>query len=512
MEKLKNLTSNGKFVFHSKEVQGELKLAGGKSSLYLWGENNDFPVKAWEEEKLQDIDCIKGVLSDLTKVSLINCLAQGVNFRMVGAGEGIVHSASFFPHYAVFGKQHISRSEKTITKVDFVIDDGSVLFYDPDVFGLNINPPHSLIEQAVRHSKDGGGEIKIGENSYIVCHIGKKQIFEANTVCGRISAFHNPVLKMAGDHLSAETGTKVSVTLQFASPTILEEAIGRTFRVKRFFELLIGHPQNLVEFLLYKECGHEEPEILEVYGSGFSKNDLSENKRKHFADVLMRAFGSPKEFSRVLENWLMREEDEEWQHARGRFFSFFQTQNSYDLDRLIRAANMFDLLPGESVPAEKKLQKDIQIAYEESKKAFKKLPQSQERDKFLNALGWASKNSLKEKIRYRARLIVDEIGDEIPEQEFFTVTDEAVNCRNYYVHGDSGRTRIDYGKEDHIRVFLTNTLEFVFGVSDLIEAGWNIKVWKKETKTSIHPFSRYLDNYEENWRRLEKCLLKESHT
>ena len=438
---------------------------------------------------------------------MINCLAQDPGFRI---GEKVIHNATFFPRYAVLGSQHISHEEETVTEVRFVIEDESVLFHDPDVFGVEIEPPHSLVEQAVRHQIDGVGEIKTGEFSYISYHIGRKQVFEeADTVCGKIRAFHNPVLNLAKDRLSAEIGTKVFITLKFPSPTVFEEAIERTFRVRRFFELLIGRSQNLVEFLLYKECGHEEAEILEVHGRDFPKHEPSENKpKKDFTDVLIRAVRNPEEFPRVLENWLRKEEDEGWRRARGRFFSFFRTRNSYDPDRLIRAANMFDLLPREAVPAEKELSEKVKIEYERSRKAFRELSPSRERDKFLNALGWASKNSLKDKVRHRAQLVVNEIGDEITEPGFFMVTDEAVDCRNYYVHGDSGNTRIDYDNEPHIMVFLTDTLEFVFGVSDLIEDGWDVKIWREEAKDSVHPFSRYLDHYEENWQKLENLIKK----
>jgi hypothetical protein len=55
----------------------------------------------------------------------------------------------------------------------------------------------------------------------------------------------------------------------------------------------------------------------------------------------------------------------------------------------------------------------------------------------------------------------------------YLVLDEAVNCRNHYVHGS--RAKIDDQEHFFETVpFFTDTLEFVFAASDLIEAGWNI--------------------------------------
>jgi hypothetical protein len=61
--------------------------------------------------------------------------------------------------------------------------------------------------------------------------------------------------------------------------------------------------------------------------------------------------------------------------------------------------------------------------------------------------------------------------------EITMVTDEAVNCRNYYVHG--GEPRLDYNREFGAVIFFTDTLEFVFAASDLIEAGWDFQAWIK---------------------------------
>ena len=96
----------GKFTFPSVgEVRGKLTLDETKSSLYVWGESNDFMKSLWyeemwlgklsEEEKIifgwnlwrekmcQDVEVIKGTLDDRKKASLINCLAQSFSPHLV---------------------------------------------------------------------------------------------------------------------------------------------------------------------------------------------------------------------------------------------------------------------------------------------------------------------------------------------------------------------------------------------------------------------------------------------
>ena len=88
-----------------------------------------------------------------------------------------------------------------------------------------------------------------------------------------------------------------------------------------------------------------------------------------------------------------------------------------------------------------------------------------------------------------------------------TVTDEAVSCRNYYVHG--GEPGFEYDKHREVTNFFTDTLEFVFAASDLIEAGWDAKAWCESPTSMSHPFGRYRVSFLDSLRRL-KLLLPQS--
>ena len=77
-------------------------------------------------------------------------------------------------------------------------------------------------------------------------------------------------------------------------------------------------------------------------------------------------------------------------------------------------------------------------------------------------------------------------------------------CRNFYVHGTS--TKADYARHVDAAIHLTDALEFVFGASDLIDAGWDMKTWLKRGSTLSHPFARFVFNYAERLAILKRAF------
>ncbi len=161
---------------------------------------------------------------------------------------------------------------------------------------------------------------------------------------------------------------------------------------------------------------------------------------------------------------------------------------------------MFDILPASAVPTDVPLTEELSKAQIASRTMFRALPQSPERSSILNALGRLGKSSLKHKVRYCAQKLIDVGGEWFP--ELSKVTDEAVNCRNYYVHGTE--PRFDYDRNFDLVTFFTDTLEFVFEASDLIEAGWDLRSWIQRGTTMSHPFARHRVNYPMGLKRLAR--------
>ena len=219
------------------------------------------------------------------------------------------------------------------------------------------------------------------------------------------------------------------------------------------------------------------------------RDNDDESKKPHPFDLPIQAGKNPEMFGGILSRWLDRHQD--WRGARSRYATAMAYQHRYEIDRLVGAANMFDILPGGIFPPSVPLAIELAAARDAARAAFKVLPPTPERNSVLNALGRIGKPALKQKIRSRAKLITDRVGARFPELEL--VIDQAVDCRNYFVHGSPGK--FDYSAHTEQLGFFTDAFEFVFAASDLIDAGWNITAWMNEGTTLSHPFGRFKVNY-----------------
>jgi hypothetical protein len=457
-----------------RNISGELTLAGDRTSLYLYDS---------EPFNTHGVRHLNGVLADLTKISLVKCITTsgpGSGSR----GEDRYHFANIFSHFVTYGDCHVTPDVETVTAVHFVIDDAPTLFYDFDAFSTVIDARPFIDE--IAHANKLDREIKTGPEPQIVYFTGKREIFSTDTVLGKISAQHNPTYPFGGPKGVCLRNT-ISVTIRFKRNVVFEDAITRVLVLVRYFGLLIGRPQNVPNLSLSLGASDQR---LRVYWSMPPKRDSSSHGDKpQPAEVLVEPVRQSEAFNTVLRNWLER--NEAWQDARLRFFNSFAEQRRYDIDRLIGAANMFDILPTSAAPRDLELPEQLTQAQVAARALFLGLPPSPERDSVLGALGRMGKSKLKQKIRYRAERIIDACGDHFP--DILSVVDEAVNCRNHYVHG--AEARIDYSQNFDVVTFFIDTLDFVFAASDLIECGWDIKAWSQTYTSTSHPFDRFRINY-----------------
>ena len=492
MESFEGFRKSGSFyVAQDTEVQGDLILKGQRTTLDLYAKDH------FSTDDLNG-GCILGELHDRTKVSLIDCIVtQGLGSG--SRGDERYHFASVFPHFVVFGNKHITSVDRTITKVSFLVDDSATLFYDFDAFGRVIDAK-PLMANIVEKKKNDGRNIAIGDDPMIFYFTGKYEIFKAETVLGTVTAEHRPSLAMPGPR-GIKLDNKIHVVLSFKGGVNLKEAMTAVHTLLRFLEIIAGRPQAVLRLVIVTPGQEAEPNFLDVYWSMSPSRDGDDTERKpHPADLPIQAARKPEYFANVLTAWLAR--DYEWRSARARFSTAFALQHSFTIDRLVGAANMFDILPALAVPANVSLTQDLKIARTTTKVLFKALPSSPERDSILNALGRLGKASLKRKVRARAKLILDRVPERFPELEL--VTDQAVDCRNYFVHGSNAK--MDYTDEFDQVIFFTEVLEFIFAASDFIECGWNIEEWSTQGSTASHPFDRIRLDFKLRVKDLKRAL------
>ena len=492
MESFEGFRKSGTFIVApALEVQGDLILGGDTTTLDLYS------THPFTTHTLQD-GCILGWLHDRTKVSLIKCITtQGLGSG--SRGKERYHYASVFPHFVVFGDEHITSADHKITGLSFHIDDAAELFQDFHAFG-QVMDASSYMERIVETEKVPGKNIAVGEDPMVWYFTGKYEIFRSDTALGTISATHRPTFTTGGPK-GIKVENEIHLDMSFKNGVTVDEAITRINTLLRFLEIIAGRPQTLLRLAFVIQGPEAERKSLDVYWSmSPSRTADSVERAPHPADLPIQAAISPEYFGSVLAAWVAR--DQEWRNARFRFSAAFAHQHRFTIDRLVGAANMFDILPSSAAPPDVPLTKEMEEARAASRAQFEALPQSPERNSILSALGRLGKASLKRKVRARAKLILDRIPAHFPDLE--DVIDQAVDCRNYFVH--SSKARLNYSDEFDQVILFTETLEFIFAASDLIECGWDIIEWSKQSSAMSHPFDQFRLDYERRLADLKRAL------
>ena len=456
----KNFKSGLFNISPDRKISGTILLDGPDSVLHLWSDSR-FNIDESES------DTITGILEDQKKVSLIECVQIRENDYF--SSDGVSHHKKLYPHYVIIGPRYFQNSEKVISKLSILVDDAETLFHDRQTFGTIVVTPDKLEKLS---KLDIFNKIPFTKNlPHIAYYTGKQNIFSANTVLGKISARHTPTIGMGGPS-GIRVENKIYVDISFNEPISITQLFNPIRKVLRFFEVIVGRPQNLLGINAWpNQKGSKVLSPSSIYIPMFpNRGNQDENRAPDFRDILIDGCRSS-EFGDLLSAWLNR--DEEWIIARQRFSEGWAQQRNYNGNRIVGAANMFDLLPDEAFPKAEKLPDDLVSAVSECQQHFRKLPLSMEREDVLGVLGRIKRLSLKQKIRYRTSFLTKEIEDQIPEIEL--ITDAAVNLRNLYVHGPSQKDKAEVEKLKNHQVFLTDTLEFVFCASDLVDLGWDIR-------------------------------------
>ena len=468
-------------------LPGTLSLDGEESVLHVWF-SEEMNSDAFEiiKKKLYDKEIVIGTLENQKKVTLLNCALIGTSYSGY-LGTGVSVHLKLRPGYVIIGQRDYSPYEESISNVAFVFDDSGALL-DHSSFGIIYRIPPDEISSLLSIKSFGGIPFE-GADPVLAYWTGKKEIFSAGTSIGKISAFSLPSITEDLEGMSIKK--KAVIEVEFHDLQSVRGLDTELRKLLRFFETIIGCPQNIVELKIvesdtpYRESGVHLNMHSRHYGN-------SKMRKSSIRDVLINPSDDQEGFSRLLSGWLLKEDIRGM--ARSRFSDMWSKTGNYDEDRLVGAANMFDLLPNDAIPSDTELEECLENSLRKSMEDFKKLPPSQNKDKILSGLRRLNRPTLKEKIRFRSQVISGHIRDFILGID--RVTDAAVDLRNMYVHGSTSSSAKEMKLKRSIR-FLTDTLEFVFCASDLIESGWNIEQWPGRQELTSHPFSGYLCSYSE---------------
>ncbi|SDY89654.1 hypothetical protein SAMN04487939_10831 [Lysobacter sp. yr284] len=466
---------------------GALDINGRRSSLSLFDDQAFPPVP-------QGYEYLLGRLHNGECATLVDCVLTATQGR--GRKK---FSASLFPNIIVVGSRHLQKETACVIELVVGFSDVNSVFYDFDAFGAVIDP--APFAPLLRKDKAHIRPLDVGDNPIVGYFSGKFEIATVQCSLAEIKARHH-VSETMGGPAGWALRNKIMVALRFECALALDEAIRRLYSLIRFFELIIGRKQALltVDVRLDEQPEHEAP--LRVFISHAPRR-IGSKENKHESpgpnDVLLCTARGVENYMEVVRKYFAI--DAERADARIRLGGNIR-RSSYSVDRIIAAANMFDILPDSAYPAPVRLSNELEEARSNARKLFKSVPPSLERDSMLNALGRMGDLSLKRKTL--SRMLSCGIDQYFPGLDL--VLQEAVNCRNHYVHGSAGR--IDYADNFRAVVFLTDALEFVFGVSDLIDCGWNYEAWAAGSPQADHPFGAFRLGYKDNYNFFKECINK----
>ena len=462
---------------------GTVTLAGRRTSLSVWSD---------DQINVSSNSTITGILDDLTYVSLIGCRIRSQD--NIGKGVQRRYKCLLSPQCVVFGSRHFSDGENDVRQISFTLEHAVALFDDTDAYGTIQNNSEAI--KILDQIENPGRSISVGDWNWASYYTGKRTVFSSDTTIGTISADHSPVFSL-GDASNFGLTKKTDINIEFDEPLTVVESLYKMGRVLQFMDLVVGHSQNVSEISIHTD---DPFHTADVYSPSYAEYSASqEEDAPSLLTILIDPVNNANSFSSVLRVWLER--DSEWHTARTRL-SRAWGENIYNYDRIIAAANVFDILPSDVYGSNAALSEDLADAIEKARLVFQRLPESDERSDMLGYLGRIGGWRLRKKIEHRAKIITNIIGNLFPEME--VVIKEAVILRHFYVHG--APSRLDSDQKVELLSFLSNSLEFIFFASDLVDAGWDIWEWYRKPKLLGHPFHNYLACYQENLRKLKTAL------
>lgn len=483
---------DGVFVERETETPGHLKCDETDELLTL--------VHGASGAGFQIAESLFGTFSNGRRASLLDCICVGVT--QVGLGERYTSSTQIGPNLMIVGDRWVASTDHVVREIEFSTDGiqglsgfrndfGSIVVTGDDLRDILAKDAERMAAIAKKNGWDPvvNRAVEIGKRPVIQYYSDNFSILEVEFESGRVE-ISNRVSRSSKGSEGTTMSNQIKLTIKFHEPRTVREALRSVHAAKKFFDLCIGRNQRYKDIVISLVDSDENFVRLDVHWSRVNEKAARGRENPHGTDVVAD-FGKRRvEFEVLLPNWMNT-----WSSmgtSRNRFAQSYGS-NSFGPDRIVRAANMYDLLPADYAPKKRNLDDCTVETISVLKRTARALPKGVAREELLGAIGRIGNASLKDKTRHRAAILKNATGKKFDEIDF--VLFQAVDCRNHYVHG--GDPKFDYEANFAAFAFMTETLEFVFATSDLIQIGWDIQGWRGNSFTAGHSMAHYWIHYEQ---------------
>lgn len=464
------------FTLEGTQFLGELLLDGEHSNVMLTSRHK-IPY-ASEPHSLY------GESLDHKKISLHECV--GEPSYPEGLYPKFVFKRRSFPHYALIGSRHIAEDERIFSSVSFQTDDVGLLFSARDTFGSASPDPLEL--QTILESSFPSRKIAIGKSPAIFFFSGVPDSVPVDIGIGNFAADFDFRSDVSG-HAGIQCPSIVNAVLKFDTLKSLDEILDDVVALSLFFTVVAGRYQGVksieAEIGGADSASVQDQKVSVHWSYAPASSDL---EASNLRDIPITPEESGAEFYTVFQRWMSRHND--WLPARLRIINWQKNGRTYDENRLVAAANAFDILPDSTYPDIGDLSEAARDARARCKKIIRELADGPERTQISNTLAFWGGKSLRLKVLSRSSIIREAFGDDFVDIDMVLAT--AILARNYFVHGTNS-----FGYENYkdLLPFFTDTLEFVFVASDLVECGWNAKRWAARRPGFSHPLAAFYRTY-----------------
>jgi hypothetical protein len=311
------------------------------SELLIEGENTSLIIHSRHEIPYSpEPHSLFGESLDHKKISLFECVGDSPNFE--GTYPNFSFKRSSFPHYVIIGSRHIIEDERVFESVSFCTDDLGLLFSASGTFGAARPDPQEL--QDLLDKSFFPPRVAVGENPTIFYFSGIQNSVDADISIGLFSVALEFSAKIS-DHSGIHCPATTVATLRFKEAKNLNELLDDVVAVLQFLTVIAGRYQGIERINvgvsssgLDAEQSNAEAMSLHWSYAPTSPKNVASNIR----DIPITPDFDKVEFYKIFYNWMLRHNS--WLPARLRIINWQKNGRQYDENRLVAAANAFDII------------------------------------------------------------------------------------------------------------------------------------------------------------------------
>lgn len=470
-------------------INAQFEIKDNKNVSGVLSDTKRYEFNCWSSEFffVESHSNVYGRTQDNKTLSLLNCLSN--ESRSFG-GESVTYSNIIQPHIVLTGKNRVDPDNDKFCSISLVVGNSHALLRWFTSFGYINFLDDGLVSQlnAQEHAPSFSSE----HNPILAYFNGNFDIFSQDTELGVIAASNYVSTGGGFNSDGVSIRNKVVLKVKFHTSKTLSEALNIAHRVSLLLRFIAG------ENVFFKDISvsDESDNNFQVLYNTYSWGEILDSTKSGnpLIDI------SSEDFPQFLDSWFSHVDRD---IVRYSFYDSFLKGRSYSSDRLINAANMFDIFPSSKENSKKVLKQEetekLKKLKQHIKEEFSELDDI--KNSLLMSIGFLTRKSLKDRVNERITVIESYLvsrGFNLEDIDF--VLGLAIKARNYHVHGTEFK-QLTLHQMHQFQILFTCFFELIYALSELIECGWG-----KENISHRNEYHPVLDS--ERYLKSEIATLK----